>query len=109
MATEAYQNYCLTGRITDGQGEPLEGLFVRAYNQDPLTPADPLREEVLTDAEGRYKISFTERDFKTSRLSFRTQGDDVAGVHQALGRSVPIAEILKAHKRERSPYRTVMR
>jgi len=53
MANRPNPGYTLTGRITDGQGEPLEGLFVRAYNQDPLTPADPLSEEVLTDAEGR--------------------------------------------------------
>jgi len=32
--------------------------------KDLITPADPLGEEVLTDAEGRYKISFTARDFK---------------------------------------------
>jgi hypothetical protein len=39
-------------------------LIVRAYDQDLITPADPLGEDALTDAEGRYTISFTARDCK---------------------------------------------
>jgi len=39
-------------------------LIVRAYDQDLITPAGALGEGVLTDAEGRYEISFMERDFK---------------------------------------------
>jgi hypothetical protein len=48
----------------------------------------------------------------TGQLSLGTQGDDVARVHQAfdaLGRSVPVAEVLIAHKGENLPQGKVMR
>jgi hypothetical protein len=60
MTTQPNPIYTLTGWITNRQDETLEGLIVCAYDQDPITPADPLGEEVLTDAEGCYKINFTE-------------------------------------------------
>ncbi len=75
MTTKPNPDYTLTGRITNRQGEPLEGLIVRAYDHDPLTPADPLGKEALTDVEGRYKISFTEKDFKVGGLE--SGGPDV--------------------------------
>jgi hypothetical protein len=58
MVTKRNPAYTLTGRTTNGQGESLEGLSVRAYDH-PITPADALGEEVFTDAEGRYEIGFT--------------------------------------------------
>jgi hypothetical protein len=64
MVTKRNPAYTLTGRITNGQDEPLEGLIVRACDQDLITPAGPLGEEVPTDAEGRYAVSVTARDYK---------------------------------------------
>src|SRR3712207_6803294 len=55
--------YTLSGRITNRQNEPLEGLDVRAFNQPPRPPENRLGKAV-TDAEGVYKINFTEKDFK---------------------------------------------
>jgi hypothetical protein len=56
--------YTLSGRITDQQNQPIEGLIVHAFDQDPKTPENPLGQPVTTDAEGKYRISFTEKDFK---------------------------------------------
>lgn len=58
------QPYTLSGRITDLQGQPIEDLLVHAFDQDPKTPDNPLGQPTLTDAEGKYSISFTEKDFK---------------------------------------------
>ncbi len=75
MTTQPNPDYNLAGQITDQRGTPLEGLIVRAYDQDPLTPADPLRDEALTDAEGRYEIGIMEGDFRVGGLE--TGGPDV--------------------------------
>ena len=51
--------YTITGRMTDQWGKPLSGLTVRAYGQDPLPPDDFLG-EATTDADGRYRIRFSD-------------------------------------------------
>ncbi len=56
--------YTVSGRITNRQGAPLAGIAVRAYDQDPNIPANPLGREVVTDTEGRYRIHYEEHDFK---------------------------------------------
>ncbi len=43
-------NYTLTDRITNWQGEPLEGLIVRAYDQEPKTPENLLPLESMSSA-----------------------------------------------------------
>jgi hypothetical protein len=50
--------YVVTGRITNLQGQPLEGLIVHAFDSDPTTPDDPLG-QAITDAEGRYSVEFS--------------------------------------------------
>ncbi len=67
MATRSNSPYTLNGRITDWQGEPLEGLTVRAYDKDPLS-ADDFLGEAVTDEDGRYVILFTEEQFRPSVL-----------------------------------------
>jgi beta-lactamase regulating signal transducer with metallopeptidase domain len=47
--------YCVTGKIVDESGKPLEGVAVRvARGMGTLFSTDP----VLTDAQGRYAIHF---------------------------------------------------
>ena len=41
--------YSLSGRITDLQGQPLQGLAVNAYDQDPKSPDDFLGEAVTNE------------------------------------------------------------
>jgi hypothetical protein len=65
MAAKSNPNYTLTGRITNQQDEPLAGLTVHAYDQDPKSPDDFLGEAV-TDKVGRYTIRFAEVQFKAS-------------------------------------------
>src|SRR5581483_9729741 len=64
MATRSNSNYSVSGRITNRPGTPLAGITVRAYDQDPNIPANPLGSEAITDMEGRYRINFQEQDFK---------------------------------------------
>ncbi|MEK6281256.1 MAG: neuraminidase-like domain-containing protein [Acidobacteriota bacterium] len=67
MANSSNSPYTLNGRVTDQRGEPLEGLTVRAYDKDTLS-ADDFLGEARTDADGRYRISFTEEQFRPSVL-----------------------------------------
>lgn len=41
MATKQDSTYILSGRITNLQNQPLAGLIVRAYDQDPLGQLPP--------------------------------------------------------------------
>lgn len=74
MATQSHSTYIIAGRITNTQASPLKGLAVRAYDQDPKTN-NPLGKEAVTDTEGRYTISFTEKDFKVGGVE--SGGPDV--------------------------------
>jgi hypothetical protein len=65
MATKSTENYVVSGLITEQRGAPLQGLTVRAFDEVPKTPENLLG-EVTTDANGRYEITFTEKDFKVS-------------------------------------------
>src|SRR5437899_9785013 len=60
MAPNANGKYSLKGLVTNQEGQPCEGLTVRAFDSDPITPDDPLGQGT-TDAEGRYSIEFSRR------------------------------------------------
>lgn len=63
MATKSTENYVVSGLITAQRGAPLQGLTVRAFNQVPKAPENFLGEAV-TDTEGRYEITFTEKNLE---------------------------------------------
>jgi hypothetical protein len=67
-------NYFLSGKITSLKGEPLNGLTVRAYDKDPVSPDDALG-SALTDEAGLYSIQFTTKNFQTG--GFERSGPDV--------------------------------
>lgn len=95
MVAQLDPKYTLTGRITNSQGEPLEGLIVRAYDQDSKAPETPLVvKDAVTDAEGRYKIGFTEKDFVAG-------GVESGGRTRVCGCTTNIAPVVE----ERSPER----
>ncbi len=50
--------HTLTGSITNQQGQPLEGLIVRAYSRDDKQREVQLGKEAPTDGHGLYKIEF---------------------------------------------------
>jgi hypothetical protein len=54
----------VSGRITNLQNQPLPGLTVYAFDQDPKTPDNLLGDKAITNVEGYYIIHFTEQDFK---------------------------------------------
>lgn len=56
--------FTLTGLISDQNKKPLAGLTVRAFDQDPKTPDNPLGKPAKTNKKGEYAIKFTEKDFK---------------------------------------------
>ena len=74
MTTKPPPNYMLRGRITNLQGDPLEGLIVRAFDKDPKS-GDDLLGQSLTDANGRYTIRYTEAQFKSGGVE--SGGPDV--------------------------------
>ncbi|MBK8413033.1 MAG: hypothetical protein IPL22_00130 [Bacteroidetes bacterium] len=74
MAKQQSKSYFLSGQITSIQNKPLAGLIIRAFDYDPTTPEDQLGEAVVTNAEGRYSISFTNKDFTGSETE---KGPDV--------------------------------
>lgn len=63
------QQYIVKGIITNQDKNPVEGLLVYAFDQDPNTPDNPLGQPAITDAAGKYTISFTEADFKIPKES----------------------------------------
>ena len=67
MATKSSLTYSVNGKITNRQGESLEGMTVRAFDLDIRTRENPLGQPAITDADGRYKISFAENEFKRSK------------------------------------------
>src|SRR5215211_1297918 len=75
MATQPNPDYTLTGRTTNRQSEPLEGLIVRAYDQNPKTPENPLGKEGVTGVEGRYNVGLTGKDFQVGGME--SGGPDV--------------------------------
>ena len=65
MAKQKKQSiYTVQGVVSDQEENPVKDLVVRAFDQDPKTPDNPLGDVVATNAEGRYTISYTEQDFK---------------------------------------------
>jgi hypothetical protein len=75
MATNTNSTHILTGRITDLQDKPLEGLIVRAYDQDPKTPPNLLGMETTTGSDGSYTIRFTDEDYRIGGME--SGGPDV--------------------------------
>ena len=55
--------YAVPCLLVDAQGQPIAGLRVQAFDQDPKSPHDPLDETLTTDAEGTITIRFKQSDF----------------------------------------------
>jgi hypothetical protein len=79
----------VTGRITDLQDRPLEGLIVRAYDQDAKTPPNPLGKETATGSDGSYTIRFTEEDYRIGGVERGEPEVDILQFDHAL----PAAEL----------------
>ena len=75
MAKQFIEVYNLSGSITNHQNKPIKGLIVRAFDQDPKTPENPLGMEAITDSKGYYSINFEAKDFKIGGLE--SGGPDV--------------------------------
>jgi hypothetical protein len=58
MPTNSSPTYIVSGRITNLQNVPLEGLVVRVYAWRPNASAIPLAGEMTTSADGKYQITF---------------------------------------------------
>jgi len=66
---QAYQKalrgaYVVEGMIRYADGSPAVGVEVAAYDLDPSTAPDLLGIPAITDAEGYYRIGYTEEHFK---------------------------------------------
>lgn len=58
------KTYNLSGKIADREGRPLTGLTVHLLDQNPLSHEKILGKPSLTDSEGKYVITFTEKEFR---------------------------------------------
>jgi hypothetical protein len=79
--------FVVTGTVTQ-DGEPLEGLTVRAVDRD-LGGEEPLG-EATTDADGRYRIGYTAADFERNE---RGTADVLVRVVDAAGTTVAESEL----------------
>ncbi len=61
MAKSTFQ-YSVSGTITDLQGKFLNGLNIRAIDQDFKT--EDLLGQATTDENGKYRITYTDQDFR---------------------------------------------
>jgi hypothetical protein len=68
MATQPNPDCTLTGRHHQSAGRAAGGLSCSCLRPGPQDPGKPLSKYAVTDAEGRYKISFTEIDFKVGDM-----------------------------------------
>lgn len=82
MAKQRTQPYLLSGRIADQKEQPIQGLIVFAYDQDPKTPDNPLGQPAVTNAKGEYRIAYADEDF---RIAGRESGgaDIIVRVYSA--------------------------
>ncbi len=102
MATANNQNeYTVTGKITDKNGQPIKGALVRATD-DQNTSGSLLGKAVHTDDKGEYRIVYYEEHFKiTGRENERA--DITISVFSAKGRLLGVSE-----KLENSPQKSTI-
>jgi len=58
------KQYIVEGTICDQKNKGIKGLLVRATDQDPKTPENLLGIPVYTNDKGKYKITYTDADFR---------------------------------------------
>ncbi|WP_340199995.1 neuraminidase-like domain-containing protein [Ascidiimonas sp. W6] len=69
MTTQNEQKqYTVEGTITNQNKQPVKGVMVRATDQDPNTPENPLGKPVRTNEKGKYKIIYKDEDFRIGGL-----------------------------------------
>ncbi|GIX46749.1 MAG: hypothetical protein KatS3mg131_0960 [Candidatus Tectimicrobiota bacterium] len=75
--------YTVLCRAVDARGQPIAGLRVELFSQDPQSPPVPLGETAVTDAEGLATFRFKRSDFtgqtgeRGPDLFFKVFRDDV--------------------------------
>lgn len=62
MANQPHESRTVTGRLTNLKGKPLGRLAVRAFRQDPGSADYPLGQAATTDRQGRYAITYSEKE-----------------------------------------------
>ncbi len=58
------KTYIIQGIITNQQNQPIQGVLVRATDQDYGASANLLGSPIYTDKKGYYKITYTDTDFR---------------------------------------------
>ncbi len=59
---EMGSDYSIKGIVTDAKGNPMAGLRIKAVDQD-FTGENSLGFEVITNEEGKYRITYEQTDF----------------------------------------------
>lgn len=60
---EINPRYIVPCRVIDSQGKPISGLRIEAFDQDPISPHDPLGEAAITNPAGMVEFRFLGSDF----------------------------------------------
>lgn len=106
------QKYFLTGTITNQHQAPLQGLLVKAFDQDPRTPENPLGQPAYTDEQGKYTITYHDKDFRIGGKEsggadivvrvYDDKGNELAAsdMYRNAGRKVVIDLVVKEKTRD---------
>lgn len=57
-------SYCLKGKVITNNKQPVDGLKILAYDDDPLLNPDDFLGESITNQKGMFRIEFDESKFK---------------------------------------------
>ena len=63
MKKQSTTRYIVSGRVTNQQKQPIVGLTVQAFDQDP-NAENQLGKPAVTDEKGAYQIAYTDEDFR---------------------------------------------
>ncbi len=63
MKKQSTTSYIVSGRVTNQQRQPIVGLTVQAFDQDPKGE-NQLGKSTVTDENGAYQIAYTDEDFR---------------------------------------------
>ena len=63
MKKQSTTNYVVSGQVINEQNQPIAGLTVQAFDQDPKGE-NRLGKPTVTDEKGAYQIAYTDEDFR---------------------------------------------
>jgi len=85
------ESFVVKGRVTHASGAPAQGLLVRARDRDVRT-FQPLGDQDVTDADGRYEIPYTRQQFAAAEDGYADLVIRVFSADAGADPDLPLAE-----------------